>query len=83
MSIELSPHQETFLKAEAARMGVSEEEVARRAVDLYQSQMGELRDAIKTAQDQVDRGDVSSWDAQDFKARMREKHAHRIANAGD
>ena len=78
MSIELTPERQAFLRQEAARIGVPEDEIAERAVVFYQQQIDRLREELDNAEAQIARGEVSDWDPETFKAEMRKKYAHLI-----
>ena len=82
MGIELTPERQAFLREEAARIGVPEDEIAERAVLFYEQQLDRLREELDNAEAQIARGDVSEWDPQAFKVEMKKKYAHLI-NAAD
>ena len=80
MALELTPERRAFLSEEAARIGVPEDEIADRAIRLYQSQMAALRDAVAEADAQVERGETAEWQADEFKQRMQTKYAQLIGD---
>jgi antitoxin ParD1/3/4 len=73
--IELTPQQQQFVDAQVATGAFKEpSEVVRAAIDLLQQRQGEY-EQLRTAIEQVERGDLEPLDIEDIKRRGRERRA--------
>lgn len=81
MTIQISPERQAFIDREVSRGAGTPDEIAERALKLYEEQLQRLRAEVSAADAQIQSGQGVALDAEDFRRAQDLKFTRQIANA--